>query len=484
VPGPLRAFVVASGLAAALLFMIVAAGARLQMYGDGSLFSYAVAMEDGWGYHWHNIAARAAVWLIALWPAERYVGLTGDAAGGIALYGVLFNAVPLAGLGLAFILDRSPGRLIFLAGCGATATVLPLVLGFPTELWMAHALFWPALAAAHYAPRGVGGAATVAVLLAALAFTHEGALVFAAALLASLLLRGARDPRFLRGLGAAAAVGAAWLAVKRGLPPEPYYAPIFARAAYYLIDPANLGEPVFRLLGAALAAYAILGGALRRAGPAVPGAWPGPWPWAAAAVALALGAWWWRFDTALHAESRYAARTALLLATPVLGGFAAACALRAEGALRGPGPRLARLLAALLDALARRAGAAAIGGALALVMLVEAVEDAKFVVAWTGYEAGLRALATGAASDPDLGDPHFVSAERLGPALNRMSWNSTTLFLSVLVAPGFAPRRLVIDPRGNYFWLSCAAAERSEAAAAALPREGRRLVRLHACLHR
>ncbi len=116
--------------------------------------------------------------------------------------------------------------------------------------------------------------------------------------------------------------------------------------------------------------------------------------------------------------------------------------------------------------------------------LVHAVETAKFVAAWTDYAAALRTLAGGADADPVLGDPRFVSSARLAPALNRLSWNSTTPFLSVLVAPGFAPSRLVVDPGANYFWLTCAMARASEENPRALPRESRRLVRVHACLHR
>jgi hypothetical protein len=52
------------------------------------------------------------------------------------------------------------------------------------------------------------------------------------------------------------------------------------------------------------------------------------------------------------------------------------------------------------------------------------------------------------------------------------------------VAPGFAPHRLVVDPAGNYFWLSCETATANERADRAVPVETRRLVRLHACLHR
>jgi hypothetical protein len=54
----------------------------------------------------------------------------------------------------------------------------------------------------------------------------------------------------------------------------------------------------------------------------------------------------------------------------------------------------------------------------------------------------------------------------------------------VLLADGFAPARLVVDPAANYFWLSCDVATANLAADRAVPVDARRLVRIHACEHR
>ena len=180
----------------------------------------------------------------------------------------------------------------------------------------------------------------------------------------------------------------------------------------------------------------------------------------------------------LHTDNRYYLRTALLIATPVFGLLAAENALRADGQLHNfLVPILPRLLAS--DVTAR-----ATAGALLLLMLVHSVETAKFVIAWTDYKAAVRALAMGAASDPALGDPHFVSSHRISSDLDRLSWSSTTHFLSVLVASKFAPARLVVDPKANYFWLSCKTATANQEAYRVIPAESRRLVRVYACLHR
>jgi len=115
--------------------------------------------------------------------------------------------------------------------------------------------------------------------------------------------------------------------------------------------------------------------------------------------------------------------------------------------------------------------------------LVHMVETGKFVAAWSHYRVAIAALATGDASDSVLGNPRFVSSARIAPGLNRLSWFSTTPYLSVIVA-NFTPNRLVIDPTGNYFWLSCATATANAKAASSVPAEGRDLVRTYSCLHR
>jgi hypothetical protein len=118
-----------------------------------------------------------------------------------------------------------------------------------------------------------------------------------------------------------------------------------------------------------------------------------------------------------------------------------------------------------------------------ILTLVHVVETAKFVAGWRHYRAAVAAIATGPESDPALGDPRFVSSKRIASNLSQFSWFSTTPYLSVIVAK-FMPNRLVIDPTGNYFWLSCATATANEDAARATPRESRDLVRIYSCLHR
>src|ERR1051326_4082975 len=142
----LRNLAVLVGVLWSAAFVVVGLHYDLQMYADGSLFSYAVAAQDAWAFHWHNISDRLFVYLYAYVPSEAYVRLSRDAPGGVVLYGFLFFVAPLLGLIATYAADRSQDRRIFAFACGSTASLCPLVFGFPTEVWISHAVFWPALA--------------------------------------------------------------------------------------------------------------------------------------------------------------------------------------------------------------------------------------------------------------------------------------------------------------------------------------------------
>lgn len=470
----LRRCAVVAGMGCAALFVAVGLGYELQLYADGSMFSYSVAVQDAWAFHWHNISGRLFVYLITELPAELYVNLTNDAQGGIAVYGFLFFVVQLLSLVATWAADRSAGRTIFTYACASTACLCPLVFGFPTEMWVAHAMFWPTLAVCHYARGGIVGAALVLAMLLALILTHEAALILATVIVATLLLRGTGHAKLLRGAATLLAAISIWGLVKLTLPPDAYDGPMMRRAAFEVFELKILTGHIFLLLLVALTSYGIICLALRRKGAAQPHIWAG------LLVAVALAAYWSWFDGALHADERYPMRTVLLIGTAALGALAAAHALAADGCLR----LRPRFLPYLLAILANDATARVLTGAILVVLLVHAVETAKFVRAWADYRAAISRLAMSAASDPALGDARFVSSDRIGAELNRVSWDSTTPFLSVLVAPRFAPARLVVDPKARYFWLSCQTATANYQADRAIPAQSRWLVRRHACLHR
>ena len=250
-----------------------------------------------------------------------------------------------------------------------------------------------------------------------------------------------------------------WVSVKLTLRPDDYTAAVLARAALHVFDPAILTGPLVQLFLAALALYAAALLILRRRRMALAHVY------AAALVAGALAVYWLYFDSTLHAENRYYMRTVLLVATPALGMLAAMHVLAESGqrlVIAFP-PRIVAGLTS--DAMAR-----AVAGALALVVLVHAVETEKFVQVWSGYPEA-RCARSRSAQRVGPGDrkAQFVSSDRINGSLNRVSWFSTTLFLSVLLAPKLEPARLVINPRANYFWLSCETATENLDAPRAMP---------------
>ena len=468
----LRALVVGVALCWSVAFVAIALYYELELYADGAMFSYAVAVQDVWAFHWHNISGRLTVFFLSLLPAEIYVGLSGNPGAGIVVYGLLFYLAPLAGLIGTFAADRSPGRIIFFYACCSTALLCPLIFGFPTEMWLAHAVFWPALAVSHYAKRTVVGTALVFFMVLTLAFTHEGALVLACAIVATLALRGLRDASFLRAAAVLALVLAMSAAAKIMLPPDEYYAAVLVRAALHFFDLTIFEVGIVVLLFVTLTGYGVIFLALSRLAP------DKAYLYAAAVVMAALTIYWLWFDQTIHASGRYYLRTALVIVTPALGALAALGAMHGEDRLAFPLLGLERSITA-----ARHRWAKPLIAAFMLLTLVHVIETGKFVAAWADYRAAVAALATGDQSDPALGNPHFVSSARIPSNLNRLSWFSTTPYLSVIVA-NFMPNRLVIDPAGNYFWLSCATATANAKAARAVPEGARDLVRIYSCLHR
>lgn len=451
----------AAGLAWAVVFIVVGLASHLQLYADGSLFSYAIADRASWAMHWHNIAQRSTAHVLVHMPAEAYVSVTRDAPGGIAVYGGLFFGAPLAGLALTWVLDRTTGQIHTLSACLATSLLAPLLFGFPSELWLSLALVWPVMASLH-GPRRWPWPVPLLLLLA-LAFTHEGGLLLALTGVAMLALRGWRDGEFLRALVMLAIAAAAWSTVKLAVPPDAYFASAYMRSAASFVDLGVVTRPAVVEVAAAAGGYVVLAVLLARLGFSRPAAG------AACLTIAAVGLAGFVFDLPVHAADRYPVRTVVLGGVVVLVVAAAAAPWSARLAeIPKTGEQWQRLGL----------------GLMASIMAVHAIETARFVRAWGQYEDGVRALASGEASDPQLGNDRFVNSERLGDRLNRLSWYSTTHYLSVLLAPGFSPRRLVVDPDAGYYWLSCGMAKASEARASAIAAGARELVRIHACLHR
>jgi hypothetical protein len=333
-------------------------------------------------------------------------------------------------------------------------------------------MFWPTLALSHYAKATILGTLLVFAAWLLLAFTHEGALVLLLAIAATLAPRGLRSATFVRGAISLTVVAILAAAAKIILPPDDYYAGAFLRAALHFFEFEIFKVRVILVLLAAIIAYGAILILLSKWIPRRACIW---------ALGILLGMlciYWLHFDHSVHASSRYYLRTALVIATPLLGALAAITAMAREGIVLN---RPARLRHTLISP--RDGTLCALASIFLVVNLIHAIETGKFVASWMDYRDAIAGLAIGSESDPALGDPRFVSAERISPTLAPLSWFSTIPYLSIILS-NFSPNRLVIDPAGNYFWLSCETATRSKDAELAVPEQTRELVRVYSCLHR
>jgi hypothetical protein len=305
-----------------------------------------------------------------------------------------------------------------------------------------------------------------------LAFTHEGALVLLLAIVATLAPRGLWSATFVRATISLAIIVILATAAKIVLPPDDYYADAFLRAALHFFDLEIFKVEVVLVLLAAVTAYGVILMLLS--------IWLPRWAWVCA-LGILLGSlfiYWLHFDHSVHASSRYYLRTVLVIATPLLGTLASLAAMTREGIVVGLPARLRHALISPGGGRLR-----ALASIFLLVTLIHAIETGKFVASWSDYRNAIAVLAISSKSDPALGDPRFVSAERISPALVPLSWFSTIPYLSVILS-NFSPNRLVIDPTGNYFWLSCGTATRNRDAERVVPVQTRELVRAYSCLHR
>jgi hypothetical protein len=338
-------------------------------------------------------------------------------------------------------------------------------------MWLAHAIFWPVLALSHYAGATVAGAIAVFASSLLLAFTHEGALVLLLAILPTLAPRGLQSNAFRRAAANLIVIVVLAIASKMLVPPDDYYADAFMRAALHFFDPAIFEVAVVVTLLAAVVTYAAMYGLISIYFP------KGACLYSFGALLVFLCVYWLRFDHSVLANDRYYLRTAVLVATFLLGIMAALAAMTREGLVQN---RLATFQQTVVSSQDR---ICALTSLLVAVTLIHAVETVKFVSAWSHYQSAIAALAVSNESDAALSDPRFVSSRRVSPELALLAWFSTIPYLSVILA-NFRPNRLVIDPAGNYFWLSCATATSNAKRELVVPVQAREWIRIYSCLHR
>lgn len=463
----LRKLATIAGFVCATLFFAVGLFYRFQLYGDASIFSYAIAVQDSWAFHWHNISNRSTVYLYAHVPAEFYVRLTGDARGAIQIYGFLFYSAQLIGLLLTYALDRTAGRIILVFACVSSMVICPLIFGSPTEMWIAHACFWPALAAAHCTEQRWTWIAAFATFLP-LSFTHEGALIFVTAILATILLRKHEWPRFWQCLAAKAAVLCVWIFVRIILPPDNYTGKVLSAAALNVFNPEILLDRILILVVVTVSGFLLLLFFLRSV------RLPYAIEFSFGMVLAALAAYWILGSHELHADDRYDLRTAVIVVTPALT-ILAICNAFADQLNRA-----SKIVYSFPRAAFLACGARALAASLLLILVVHGAETARFAAAWRDHLDMITRLVS------ESSRAKFVEVDPEVPEYDELPWFSTLPYLSVLVAPDFKPARLAIDPRSDYFWISCATATANvrKAGERGIPAQSRELIRDYTCRNR
>jgi hypothetical protein len=473
-PHPSASAAILAGLVVAVAIPVLTFLFRFNLFADGAIFSYSVAAADGWRFHWVNIANRIAVFLIAHLPAQAIGLSTGEPDLAIGIYTALFYSAPLAGLVLTIRLDTAPSRAFAVAASLGTVLFLPFVVPFPSELVFTHALFFPALALAMSERGGRSRFAGLIVLMTGLANSHEGGAVCAICVLAATLFAGPGRGAVLRALVAFTVAAAVWLTLRLSLPPGDYVSGVLALAAWRMIQ-------VESVLSRAMN-WALLAGAVGLLSGLVLHAWlgrAGVWT-AGLAVSAGLMAAWFLLDPPAHAVDRYNMRLVLLVGDGLLAGMATLFVAR-QGGRAGwlfrfepawTGPVVARL-------------AVTAGAAVVPLLVLHAGETVRFAGAWETYLTRVERIATGEDIVTDYaGDPSFASSARIADGRDNVAWNSTTPYLSVLLAPQFLPRRLVVDPTTGYWWMDCATARASRDRELGLPRRARALIAAYACKHR
>ncbi|TCZ52262.1 hypothetical protein [Roseicella aquatilis] len=452
---PLR-LTIGAYAALALAAPAVYAAFGLNAYADGGFFSFAILAGRSWDFLWANFPGRLAAYALAVRPAELYRAWTGDAAGALRLYALLFGGFPLFGL-LASLAALPAGRRAELVWPAfAFLTVGLLTFGFPTETWITLSAFWPLLFALRYGQGRPAGLLGTLLLAGIYAFSHEGMVLGLPVLGLVLLRRGLEADSRAAALRLAPALLLpllAWAWAKTTLlPPDPDTVRAVANNQWELFHPRHL----YANLILQKAGFGALSGGLlwvwlvRRRGWAPRRALASALLLAVTVAVLLLPAW------GLHTAERYGARVLLLLLLPALGLASVLTTVTAAPA-GAPRPGLDATPALAL---------------VALLLPLHLGEGAKFLAAWGAFTAEYRGIAAGGPGPAGRPDLAVFPAAPAGAATGRrpawrVDWSWTLPYYAAVLAPEGSPVALVHAPANRYDPVRCA-----EAASLAGPGSG------------
>lgn len=449
---------------------------RVQLFADGGFFAFAILSGDPWGVSFANIPARASAYVLTILPPLGIARL-GYPEAAITLYGGLMGALPAAGL-IATCAISGRTRLLFFCSL-STIVVVPYVVFFPSEMLVTHALFWPLLAAVTARPSPRTG--LVAVLMPALAFSHEGGVVLLA-LTVAYLMASRRMNRSLSLIAVLTLI--AWLGVKFFVPgPHLPTQAVLSRNSLMVLNPLGIIRPASVAIATSFCVFLL---ALSRSGEAPPST--------RRLIGLAL--------------------IALLPVAPIVAFSEVLLVERYDGMLVGRYNFRSLMLVALslfmlilmLRALPKQALPAwlvrwmdwrpfpvqrfrdAVFGLMLVSMGGHLIEGGRFLWAWSEFSHQLTAIARGAPAPIPSGYDRLDAGpaqpiprlEHPGRAWST-SWTWADPFLSVVLAMPQPARALVYQPMHGYVPLYCGTIRALDPQDIRLPAESMALITRYVC---
>lgn len=462
-------------LAVSILYAAVFVATDLNLFYDGGLFSAVVAVGRPWEIYFCNFPARLGAYSLGVIPAAQFGRLTGSGAGAVHLYAILYICWPTLGVVATRLLDNTTDKHVSAFCNVATLTTPYYAYGFPTEVWISFALFWPTLCCCICAQSSIVRLAALFVLLPLLLFTHEAAILFFP-ILAGVAICFCRGRQRLLILATIVAVLALWAAV-RGLVPAcspRQLSPLQMLAGRPFVNLVSVGIAVAMaawLVALVVAETAKLG--RERANDL---------PLMAGAIVLAL--YVYLTADSIYGLERYPARTLVLAQTFALGCI---CVGQLLIERHSPGTSWAMEFATkLLERYSMNIKRAVVAF-LGFSIVAHGYATATFVAAWMDFNKEIARIAfDGAPAPKGFATLSLEHGKVAGTQAQPRSWRLATASTPVHVimrAPGFETKRLVIIDASaeGPTWFNCEHGKALERAPGAIGPTSAALIRQLLC---
>jgi len=406
---------------------------RTMLFADGAYFNFVIAAGNPWGMHWNYFVSRLTVYLATVLPTAFIYEAFGLSGSDLAkLYSFEFDFVVLIQYVILAIIawKRFPGLLLF--PVIAFSFAVGLGYGFPSEMIIASSFFWICMFSLTFAKVPF---MLLSISFVALVFSHELS-IFGAILILLYTYTRSRNLEWSntnrRVATAFYLVGflaiAVWIYLK-----FTGHSPGGASNVIYILDPRRIfNNPTLWVLALVSLACYIYARYVKPSCTSLD-------VLAAAIISglltLICGNW---FD---FLQGRYdSARTLMALSMIGLGSlFVAGHAFRMS------------MSPALLQPACRSGLKLGLSAALA----VNIAASACFISQWTTVRLQIEAITNQKGLSPE---DRFISVDTLqidnptaAAMLKKVGYAWTLPFLSIMLAPGFEPARIIVDYADMYY---------------------------------